>query len=58
MIGAIKRLLQDEEGTTVVEYGILTALVLIGVLAAVPHFSDAYIAFSQKVGGIIGAALP
>jgi Flp pilus assembly pilin Flp len=57
MIAAFRRFVRNEDGATIVEYGILTGLVAIMVLLAVPYFSNAYQAFSVNVGNTMGSAL-
>jgi pilus assembly protein Flp/PilA len=56
----IKRFLKDEEGVTMVEYGLLAALISIVVLAAVTaigtHLNVAFETICNALAGAVGGA--
>lgn len=57
MIGAIRRLCQNESGVTSVEYGVLVAGIAIAVSAAVPIFSESWTEFTLKVKAVLDGVL-
>lgn len=49
-------LLKDRSGATAIEYGLIAALISLGLIAGIGAFSDALLAMFQKITNtIIGA---
>ena len=46
----MKRLLQDTRGATAVEYGLIAALIVIGMVVALQGFANSTIAMWDDVG--------
>jgi Flp pilus assembly pilin Flp len=55
MIGAIRRLFNDDKGVTSVEYSLLTALIVIALVIAVPDYADSWLAFTLKFHEAVSA---
>ena len=45
----LRRFLQDEQGATAIEYGLIAALLFLGIVAAVGNYGDAMSAMYDKI---------
>lgn len=54
--GRIKRFIMDEEGQGMVEYGLIIALVAIGLIVAIGLLKDNLVAIFNKVGATLGTS--
>ncbi|URK87122.1 Flp family type IVb pilin [Rhizobium sp. RCAM05350] len=52
------RLLKDKSGATAIEYGLLAALISLGLIAGLGGFSDELLAIFQKITNTITGAGP
>ena len=44
-----RRFIQDERGATAIEYGLIAALLFLGIVAAVGNYGDAMSAMYSKI---------
>ena len=52
----LKRLFHEEEGVTLIEYGLIAALVAVVVIAALTFLGDALVGIFNQVTGELGGA--
>ncbi|ABR61342.1 Flp family type IVb pilin [Sinorhizobium medicae] len=52
----LKRLFEDRDGATVVEYGLLAALISVGLLIGLQNFSSALLDMLTFITGTLEAA--
>lgn len=52
----IKRLVQEEDAGTAVEYGLITAVIAVALIAALVAFSDELVGMFNRAGDSVRAA--
>ena len=52
----LKRFLQDESGATAIEYGLIAALIAVGIIAGATAIGDQVNSKFDSVAGEVGAA--
>ena len=57
LMNNVKRFMHDEEGVTAIEYGLIAALIAVGIIASVTTVREALIAtFTSVATAMTGAA--
>jgi pilus assembly protein Flp/PilA len=58
LMSSIQRFVQDEEGVTAIEYGLIAALISIGIIAGATIAGDNLELIFDKIGAELLAAKP
>ncbi|HSI58036.1 MAG TPA: Flp family type IVb pilin [Ideonella sp.] len=57
IVSFIQKFVRDEEGVTAIEYGLIAALIAVGIILTVTYVGDQLALVFDKIGDELAAAL-